>query len=123
MTESKFQSLVIKHLKSKNAYVINNIGTITAGIPDLTVCVGGVFISLELKVPGKYKATQLQIANLMKVKKAGGYAAVFTYSENWVKDLNKMIVRIMYAALGIDNMKYFYDEYPLPKLKKGVHLD
>lgn len=52
----------------------------TAGIPDIIACVGGRFVALEVKQPGR-QATRLQAATLDKIRGAGGIAAVVTSVE------------------------------------------
>lgn len=46
-----------------------------AGIPDLLVCLDGVFLALEVKLPGK-KTTKLQDRELDAIEHAGGFARV-----------------------------------------------
>lgn len=45
------------------------------GIPDLLCCYSGIFIGLELKVPGG-KPSARQRHNLKKIEAAGGYGRV-----------------------------------------------
>jgi len=45
------------------------------GIPDFIVCVGGKFVAIEAKAPGKHP-TKLQMRTLGKIFEAGGLPAV-----------------------------------------------
>lgn len=49
----------------------------TPGIPDLILCVNGIFVALEVKQPGK-KATFLQAQTLARITRAKGRATVVT---------------------------------------------
>ena len=44
-----------------------------SGVPDLLVCYLGIFIAIEAKA-GDNKPTALQVRELERIKKAGGYA-------------------------------------------------
>ena len=52
------------------------------GTPDFLLCIGGVFVALELKRDAKANVTALQKYNIDRIKKAGGIAFV-TWPENW----------------------------------------
>lgn len=55
-----------------------------AGIPDLIVCVGGRLVGLEVKAPrpgespaaARRRASAIQLAQLERIRRAGGSAAV-----------------------------------------------
>lgn len=49
-----------------------------AGIPDLLGCVDGYYVSVEVKVPGSGKTSDIQDATIDKIKAAGGIALVAT---------------------------------------------
>lgn len=53
-----------------------------AGTPDFLLCVGGLFIALELKSDRSARVTPLQRYNLEKIERAGGKSFV-AYPENW----------------------------------------
>lgn len=58
-----------------------HVGEFTAaGTPDLIACVCGLFIALEVKMPGE-TPTELQAFTLRCINAAGGTAAVVTSPE------------------------------------------
>lgn len=96
MLEKNFQKNVKKYLQEKGAYVVNYVAQSVYGvngIPDLLVCYNGRFIGLELKVP-PYKATEIQIVNLKKIRKAGGIGEVFPYTKDWKEKLDTILKEI-----------------------------
>ena len=73
MLESTLQKQVIKYLSSNNIYYENNHGSSWGGKgrPDLTVCLEGKWISLELKV-GNNQPSPAQIIHKNRIEKSGG---------------------------------------------------
>lgn len=53
----------------------------TAGTPDLSVIVGGVFFGFEVKRPVLGEVSKLQLEAIEKIRKAGGSAAVVRWPE------------------------------------------
>lgn len=53
--ESKVQSDIIKYLRSRGFYVYKNAAGVYTepGRPDLTACIYGHFVGIEIKRPGK----------------------------------------------------------------------
>lgn len=82
MRESQFQSMVIRYLKDKGAYVLNVAGgtQIPKGTPDLLVCWRGRFLGLELKTDTG-KTTQLQKHHICEIRKADGFSKVVRPSD------------------------------------------
>ena len=58
-----------------------------SGIPDILACLGGLFFGIEVKRPGE-KPTALQLAQGLRIKKAGGHFIV-AYCLQDVKDYIK----------------------------------
>ena len=83
MKESTLQRKVIQGLRAQGCYVFKVVGgpAQQRGTPDLLICVGGRFVAIELKVPGK-TAAPLQLMELQKIRNAGGRAEVFDDIEN-----------------------------------------
>lgn len=73
MTEQSIQNSIIKYLESIGAYVRKNIASNRAGTPDITGCLDGRYIAIEVKRPGK-QLTKLQEHNLKLIREAGGLA-------------------------------------------------
>ena len=71
--ESNIQSKIIKHLKSRGAYVFKTIVTNRNGVPDVIFCLGGKFVAFEIK-DAKNESTSLQEWNRKEIIKAGGHA-------------------------------------------------
>ena len=61
-----------------------------AGIPDLVCCIRGMFIGIEVKMPGE-QPTRLQEFELNEIGKAGGYAFVASSPEQAVERCTLMV--------------------------------
>lgn len=74
-----------------------------SGIPDLLIVHHGMTVMLEMKV-GYNKPTELQLLNIDRINKAGGYGAVVTYKKEYVladdedtvrfEDIDNLIIEI-----------------------------
>lgn len=75
--EKQFENKVKKYLRDKNIYYFKYFGNAysTAGILDLTLCVNGKFVAVELKSE-KGKTSPLQNYNILKIQESGGIAIV-----------------------------------------------
>jgi len=74
-SESKLQSKIQEHLRSKGYFVVNVVRASRGGVPDILCCLNGAFVAIEVKV-GKNKESPLQIYNAHQIRKAGGVAVV-----------------------------------------------
>jgi hypothetical protein len=83
--EGKVKEVVKKFLKEKGIYYIMPAtgGYGSSGAPDIVVCHKGKFYGLEVK-SGVNKPTALQMDNLNRIEKNGGYA--FVINESNVND-------------------------------------
>lgn len=63
------------------------------GTPDFIMCVGGMFVALELKRSSKLKADPLQSNNISKINEAKGIGLVVG-PENWKKTLDVLKILI-----------------------------
>ena len=79
--EGKVKEVVKKFLKEKGIYYIMPAtgGYGSSGAPDIVVCHKGKFYGLEVK-SGENKPTALQMDNLDRIEKNGGYAIVINES-------------------------------------------
>ena len=79
--EGKVKEVVKKFLKEKGIYYIMPAtgGYGSSGAPDIVVCHKGKFYGLEVK-SGENKPTALQMDNLNRIEKNGGYAIVINES-------------------------------------------
>ncbi len=77
MSEKRIENSIKGYLDSLGAYFIKNHGSIysRAGTPDITGCLNGRFIGIEVKQPGG-RVSALQAAHIELIKKAGGVAFV-----------------------------------------------
>lgn len=75
--EAKQKAAVKKILDELGCYYFFPIGGsfTSRGIPDIIVCMDGLFVGLEIKA-GKNKATALQLRELERIRNAGGIALV-----------------------------------------------
>jgi Holliday junction resolvase len=73
--ETKFKNQVMKYLDSLGAYVVKQHGNMytSKGVPDLLVCLKGVFLGIELKAENG-KPSELQILHIQRIKEAGGFS-------------------------------------------------
>lgn len=77
------------------AWIYKPSDFIHSGIPDLLICIDGLFIAIELKVPGlgkKSEATPIQQAELNAILNAGGRTAV-CHSKNEVEQFIDEIMK------------------------------
>ena len=93
-TEKQFEIKVKKYLKSKSIYYFKYFGNAysTPGILDLTLCVNGRFIGLEIKSE-KGKTTLLQEYNIKEIRRCGGIAMVLKPSG--FDDFKKLIEELL----------------------------
>lgn len=91
--EAKVKRLVVDILKTHGAYYFFSAthGFGRSGVPDITACLRGRFISIECKA-GKNKPTELQERELAAVKTAGGRAVVI--NENNMVELKAVLQEI-----------------------------
>lgn len=75
MKESDVQKKIIKHLEANGAWVVKVISANKNGVPDVLACLGGHFVAVEVKAPGKLSTLKpLQQWQLDQITKAGGTA-------------------------------------------------
>lgn len=74
--EGKLQDKIIDFLKPyKDVWVMNKWGNAIehGGIPDLILCINGMFVAMELKNPNKSgKVSSRQRIELKKIRNSGG---------------------------------------------------
>ena len=77
VTEKWVKTQVTNYLKAKNLYYFYPVasGYMSAGIPDIIVCVQGRFVGIECKA-GKNKPTVIQERNIAAIQLNGGVAMV-----------------------------------------------
>ncbi|MFA5543407.1 MAG: VRR-NUC domain-containing protein [Bacilli bacterium] len=83
MDESRIVKNIIKHIKKNfpGSFFIKTHGGPfqVKGLPDIMGCYKGVFIGLEVKVPGRENTvTDFQIYRINQINTAGGFATVVT---------------------------------------------
>ena len=90
MSEKRIENAIQRYLDSLGAYHIKNHGSIysRAGTPDITACIGGKFVAIEVKQPGG-RVSALQAAHIELIKKAGGVAFVAYSLEEAKKNIEK----------------------------------
>lgn len=77
--ESALSNRIRRRLEREwpRSWWVKTSGNNRVGTPDLLGCVEGVFIALEVKMPGG-EATRLQQEVMRRLERAGGYAATVT---------------------------------------------
>lgn len=75
--EKNFENKVKAFLDSEGVWWVKFLGCgmTRAGVPDLLCCVNGRFVAVELKA-AKGKPSELQVRELQRIRKAGGFADV-----------------------------------------------
>lgn len=75
--EARLQRKIQDALRAREAFVFKIHGgpTMMVGLPDLVICYRGLFIGLEVKMPGS-KPTTIQKHRLRQIRRAGGLAFV-----------------------------------------------
>ena len=88
--ENKVKKSVQEYLDSLGAYHFKVHGSVymRAGIPDIICCYKGKFIGIETK-DGNNKASELQLAHIRQIRKAGGIGFVAYSVENVKEQLKK----------------------------------
>ena len=75
--ESRLQTQVIKHLKTKQIWHVKTKECNRSGIPDIIICKDGNFAAIELKSPLNHNdASDLQKYELRKIRASGGRTLV-----------------------------------------------
>lgn len=81
--EKLFENKIKRYLKERGCYCVKYFGCnySTAGTPDILACVNGYFLAIEVKAP-EGKPSELQLAKIDQIRKAGGFAFV-AYPSGW----------------------------------------
>jgi hypothetical protein len=77
--ESKVKSAIKAWLKAHGAYVCMPAtgGYGRSGAPDFLTCIGGWFVAIEAKAPGKRaNTTAMQDQHIVEIHQAGGIAII-----------------------------------------------
>ena len=86
MLESLIQSKILKHLQQRpDCWVVKTIQCNQRGGPDLLLCYNGKFIALEVK-SDTGRATKIQLAQMQRIRAAGGTAEIVRSIED-VKEI------------------------------------
>lgn len=92
--EKQFENKVKHWLKAKNIYHFKYFGNAftTAGVLDLTLCIKGKFVAVELKAE-KGKTSPLQEAHIKQITDSGGIAIVLRPSgfEDFKKTIEDLL--------------------------------
>ena len=90
---AKVKKKVVDVIKKHKAYYFYPVtgGFGRSGIPDIIVCHRGVFLGIECKA-GTNKPTALQLAEMEKIRDAGGQA--FTVNENSLFIVDELLTNI-----------------------------
>lgn len=106
--EKNFETKVKNFLKSEGAWFIKYWGGAAftkSGIPDLLVCLNGLFMGVELKATHG-KPSELQLHTLKQIDEAGGIALLL-----YPKDF-RMFKDLVYTIndLGFTDAEPIYEE-------------
>lgn len=83
--EKIYENKIKRYLKECGAYRVKYHGNYYSenGTPDILACINGYFLAIEVKAP-EGKPTELQLAKIAEIRKAGGFAYV-VYPSGWFK--------------------------------------
>lgn len=83
--EKIYENKIKRYLKECGAYRVKYHGNYYSenGTPDILACVNGCFLAIEVKAP-EGKPSELQLAKIADIRKAGGFAYV-VYPSGWLK--------------------------------------
>ena len=89
-SEKQFENKIKKYLKDHGAYFLKywaGAQFTKSGVPDILACVNGYFVGIEVKAQNG-KPSELQLYNIQRIRKAGGFAYV-VYPSGWerLKDI------------------------------------
>ena len=84
-SEKSFENKIKRYLKDRGCYRVKYHGNYFSenGTPDILACVNGYFLAIEVKADNG-KPTELQLAKIDAIRKAGGFAYV-AYPSGWEK--------------------------------------
>ena len=91
MKEQDIQRAIGKEIEKRGGYVVKVIQAAKAGVPDLVCCYRGQFVAMEVKTPTG-RVSRLQVYNLEKILRAGGYGAVVRSVDDARALLDKIIL-------------------------------
>lgn len=99
--ETKFKNRIRPYLdRLTNTWVVKISQRSIRGTPDFLLCIGGIFVALELKKDERSKTTKLQDYNMGKIYDAGGIA-LKVYPENW-DEIHEFLVRLAKNKITIE---------------------
>lgn len=96
--ETLFKEKVLKDLRSVCIYAVKIQQVGIRNTPDVLACGNGMFIALELKKDATAPIEKGQLAELLSIKKSGGYTAV-TYPEIWAITFKNICAILRYKIL------------------------
>lgn len=81
--EKSYENKIKRYLKERGCYRVKYFGCnySESGTPDILACVNGYFLAIEVKAP-EGKPSELQLAKIEQIRKAGGFAFV-AYPSGW----------------------------------------
>ncbi|CAM3108746.1 VRR-NUC domain-containing protein [Streptobacillus ratti] len=94
MNEKTLENKIKRHLKENGHYFFKTHGGAfgKSGIPDLIICIKGLFVGLEIKNPNKKgKVSELQKYNIEKIKDSFGHALVIDSWEQYLDEYYKIV--------------------------------
>lgn len=86
--ESRLSRQIMDRLRLEGwfCFKVHGSETMMAGLPDIIVCAGGLFIGLEVKMPGKrYNTSKIQKRVHENIRAAEGVAEVVCSPDEAVK--------------------------------------
>jgi Holliday junction resolvase len=84
-SEKSYENKIKRYLKERGCYRVKYFGCSysESGTPDILACVNGYFLAIEVKAQNG-KPSELQLAKIEQIRKAGGFAYV-AYPSGWDK--------------------------------------
>lgn len=94
--ESKLSRRIMDALRAEGHFVFKVHGSeyIMAGLPDLIVCAKGLYIGLEVKMPGKKNTTKpIQLLRQEQIQSAGGVSEIVSSATEALRIVNVAITK------------------------------
>ena len=105
MAEREIHQAILKYLRGRNAYAVKTAPPMDNGTPDIICCMGGLFLAIEVKQPGK-SPSKIQQHRLRQIREAGGVALVATSVDDLKEQLNSVAKKLKQARtrreLGVE---------------------
>lgn len=93
----RIKTAIEKEFSPSEVFCYKTSDRFTSGIPDLILCVRGLFLALEIKT-AKGKVTRLQEITIRKINHAGGISLVVRSVKEAVNAVKELIKKSLFNS-------------------------